>query len=172
MPGAKNAEFERAINPPWLSIKPIRLGELPTPLGEADCYVLVEENTGPLMRIDLYGNNHSAFRDVLIWKEFVIIGWGDDVYFVRIENGEARTVNLGCYFGYLYPTDQFLLIASGERLFLFDDKARMQWMSDELGLDGVIVQEIDGEFISGEGEWDPPGDWRPFRVKVVSGKAD
>lgn len=44
------------------------------------------------------------------------------------------------------------------------------WRSDALGIDGVIVDRISADEIEGQGEWDPPGGWKPFRVSAHSGK--
>jgi hypothetical protein len=163
------AKFQSSIDPCWFDIQPVRLGEVPMPLTTADCFVVIEDGDNPRMRIDIYGDSHSAFCDVLFWKGFVVIGWDYDVHFVDMESGNAKTISLGSYFGHLYSTESFLLAASGENLFLFDEKAQLQWISNELGIDGVVVNDIDAQFIYGEGEWDPPSGWKPFRVKVDSG---
>jgi len=38
-----------------------------------------------------------------------------------------------------------------------------------LGIDGIIVASTSDGVISGEGEWDPPGGWRPFRLSLATG---
>ena len=78
--------------------------------------------------------------------------------------------NLGTYFGHLYPSEEFLLVASAERLFRIDPDGAVKWRSGELGIDGVIVDRVSDQGIEGSGEWDPPGGWRPFRISVESGK--
>jgi hypothetical protein len=44
------------------------------------------------------------------------------------------------------------------------------WQSDVLGIDGVIVDDVDNALIRGRGEWDPPGGWKPFAVSVKTGR--
>ncbi len=171
MPGAMNANFQSTITSPWLEMEPVRVVEVPKTLRTADGFVVVDDHDVPRMRIDLYGYNNSAFRDAIIWQGFVIIGWDDGIHFVDLEKGDAKTVNLDSYFGHLYATEKILLAASARKLFCFDGNANLQWVSDTLGVDGVLIFQIDDELISGEGEWDPPGGWRPFRVKVGSGKS-
>lgn len=46
----------------------------------------------------------------------------------------------------------------------------MEWENRGLGIDGVLVHEISGDVIAGEGEWDPPGGWKPFRVRLNTGQ--
>jgi hypothetical protein len=164
------ATFHREVQVIWSEMEPVRVGEVRETPTTADGVVIVEENGEPRMRIDIYGNTHSAFCDTTIWKGLVVIGLDDKVHFVDVETRLANTVDLDSYFGHLYATDRFLLVASGERLFRFDERAELQWISDELGLDGVLVHDIDDDFISGDGEWDPPGGWKPFRVNVDSGR--
>ena len=52
-----------------------------------------------------------------------------------------------------------------------DEEGELLWTSPALGVDGVLVHSIDDGVIAGEGEWDPPGGWRPFRVALSSGLA-
>ena len=73
------------------------------------------------------------------------------------------------YVGYFYPHDDFLLVATARCLLRFDADASLVWQSKMLGVDGVIVTEIRGDLILGEGEWDPPGGWKPFAVRMRIG---
>jgi hypothetical protein len=165
------AIFQSSIEHPWLNLKPIQAGEVPETFRAADCFVIIEDEDKLQMRIDIYGDSYSTFYDAIFWKHFVVIGWGYNVHFVEMENGNTKTISLESYFGYLYPSDDFLLVASGEKLFLFNEEAQLQWISDELGIDDVIVNQFNNELICGEGEWDPPGDWKAFQVRVDSGKS-
>jgi hypothetical protein len=167
------AKFQSAIHQQWLELEPIRLGEVPKTLCTADRFVVVEDHDEPRMRIDIYSASEQcyAFEDVIIWARFVVIGFGEYIHFVYLENGSAKTVYLESYFGHLYATEKYLLVASAEKLFCFDADANVQWISNDLGIDGVIISHFEEGFIYGEGEWDPPGGWQPFRVKVDSGKS-
>jgi hypothetical protein len=44
------------------------------------------------------------------------------------------------------------------------------WKSEPLGSDGVVVTQIVPAIIRGEGDWDPPGGWRPFTVLAANGQ--
>jgi len=57
-----------------------------------------------------------------------------------------------------------------ERLFRINRNGRIAWKTEALGLDGVVVDAIDDKVILGQAEWDPPGGWRPFQVKLESGE--
>ena len=60
----------------------------------------------------------------------------------------------------------------GERIYRIAPNGLIEWKSDLVGIDGVIVQDIHGNTIEGVGEWDPPGDWQPFRVRLDSGQLE
>jgi hypothetical protein len=123
------------------------------------------------MRIDVYGGEDCYyFEAACVWRDFVVIGFGSRVYVVNYRTQEPITVELDSYFGYFYPGDNWLIIASGYRLLLIDPTGRIAWKTEELGLDGVIVDSIEGAFINGRGEWDPPGGWRPFQVRMDTGE--
>lgn len=42
--------------------------------------------------------------------------------------------------------------------------------NDDLGLEGVIVNSVEDGIVRGEGEWDPPGGWRPFSLRLDTGQ--
>jgi hypothetical protein len=166
------AELRTTIDEPWTRMEPLRLGTVPAGRGTASAYVTVDSADGPLLRVDLYpeAEQFHAFSEALVWSRFLAIGWGHCLYLVRLGANEVSRLDLGTYFGYAYPEPEFLLVASAERLFRIGLAGGLEWRSDDLGIDGVIVDSITSELIEGQGEWDPPGGWRPFRVSVSSGK--
>jgi hypothetical protein len=144
---------------------------MPTGLGTPDAYVLVENDGRPFIRVDVYGAEDCyAFEDVIVWREFVVIGFGSRVHMVNYQTQVTITFELESYFGHFYPGDEWLIIASGCRLLLIGPTGSVAWKTEELGLDGVIVDSIEGALIHGQGEWDPPGGWRPFQVRLDTGE--
>lgn len=164
------ATFATALDPPWTRIEPLRLGRVPTGCGTADRFVVVESNEGPLLRVDLYGSSHP-FEEVVVWSKFVVIGWGDFVYLIDLSTQAIVSLDLDSYFGHLYPSEQYLLVAAAERLFCVQPDGTQRWRSERLGLDGVVITLVANGVVRGEGEWDPPdGDWRPFQLCLQSGQ--
>jgi hypothetical protein len=165
------ASFHNCADPPWGCVKPLRVGCVPTGLGTPDTYVLVENDGEPLLRVDVYCDvDCYAFEDLIVWREFVVIGLGSRVHIVNYQTEETNTFELESYFGHLYPGDEWLIIASGQRLLLIGPTGSVVWETEELGLDGVIIDSIEDDLIYGQGEWDPPGDWRPFQVRLATGE--
>jgi hypothetical protein len=135
--------------------------------------VLVEKASNPVMTISVYGNDDDYFfkQSVLLWNTYIVIGVGHQVTFVHLANHASTTTDLGCYFGYLYPADGLLLIASARYLHCFGSDGNLLWMSKELGIDGVIVEQISDGTVSGLGEWDPPGGWKAFNLSLATGQS-
>jgi len=153
-------------------MEPVRLGRVPAGLGAPDRFVAVESGEAALLRVDLYSSSDEAFvfEDVRIWSKFAAIGWGEYVYLVDPRTRQVSTIPLGSHFGHMYPTENHLLVASGERLLSIAPAGNVVWQSEHLGIDGVVVNKVDGEVVQGEGEWGPPGGWRPFSVSLRSGQ--
>jgi hypothetical protein len=162
-------QFQNVIESPWLELDPIRLGDVPKILATADRFVVVEADEKPIARIDIYCD-HSSFQEVIIWQNWVVIGIAFEVYLINVQTRDVQALHLGDYFGHLYPQDDDLYVASADRLFCLNPDGTMRWVSDVIGIDGVIVTNIDEEFIDGEGEWDPPGGWKPFRLDTSTGR--
>lgn len=50
-----------------------------------------------------------------------------------------------------------------------DPDRSIAWTSEPLGIDGVVVHDV-RDTILGEGEWDPPGGWLGFFLRVADGR--
>ncbi len=160
------------IDSPWVEMNPTRIGDIPAGLGTPDKYILLAQDDQPLLRVDAYRNFEEsfAFHDALIWHGLLIIGWGDCAYLIDIDSGSVTKHELGSYFGHVYASDPYLLIASADRLWRIHRDGSIQWTSEVLGIDGVVVREVSNDLVSGDDEWDPPGGWRPFCVYLHSGQ--
>jgi hypothetical protein len=129
---------------------------------------VVERDSAPLLRIDVH-DEPGALRDVICWANVIVVGVGDCIHFVSPGSRQTATVRLNGYFGHLYPVSDRLLVADAECLRSFDQNGSILWRSSELGIDGVVVNRVAEGIIEGEGEWDPPGGWRPFRIALSTG---
>ena len=150
---------------------PIAVGSQPSGSPSAAVFVAVEGQDGaPLLRIDVHQSDRGAFQETIVWKELVVVGYGDLVHLVSLRSHEVTSHSMSGYFGHLYPLEDYLLVADAGHLHCFDSKGAQLWRSDPLGIDGVVVEKVDRGTIEGEGEWDPPGDWRRFALWLSSGQ--
>lgn len=160
-----------SLDPPWTALAPVHAGDVPSGRGTPSVYVTVEDDRGPLLRIDVHEHEPAphAFEAAIAWSGFIVIGFGDRVHFVATRTQQSVTVPLSGYFGHLYPLDDRLLVADATCLRCFDPQGGVLWRSPALGIDGVIVSAVSEGIVSGQGEWDPPGGWEPFRVDLATG---
>ena len=166
------ATITEVVDAEDLRLEPIRVGRVPPGRGTPDRYVSVTDGDVRLLRVDVYsfGPDCFAFQDAIIWQGNVVVGFGSHVHVIGMADRSSVTIELGSYYGHVSPTADYLLIASGERLFRLAADRSLVWTSDVLGIDGVVVHEAGADLIQGDGEWDPPGGWEPFTVSARDGK--
>ena len=165
-------DFCSSLERQWLAVEPVRLGDVPATGRTPDLFVVVSIDSGPELRIDLFGCREDvfAFEEAIVWEDNLVIGWGCRVFVVNLRSRIPVTHNLGSYFGQFYQGRDRLLVASAEHLFCLGRDGALVWKSTVLGVDGVVVDQVDGDVIRGQGEWDPPGGWRSFTISLESGK--
>jgi hypothetical protein len=163
------------IDSPWTTMQHIRLGKVTSGLGTADLFVTISDDDRPLLRVDLYGDSSAetfAFQDALVWRDRVFVGYGHRVYVIdpKKPSGSKILLGSGCaYFGAFYATQDYLLVACGDSLQRLSPDGTILWRAPDLGLDGVVVTSVENGIIRGEGEWDPPGSWKGFALRLDSG---
>jgi hypothetical protein len=160
-----------SITNPWTTMPPLRLGKLPNGLGTADLFVTITDNDRPVLRVDLYAEDLcGGFKDAIVWEQRVFVGYCNAVYVIDTQKQSSSMIILGSYFAAFYAARDYLLVASGEGLLRLSSRGEVMWRASELGIDGVLVKVIEDSLIKGEGEWDPPGGWRPFVLRLDSGE--
>lgn len=112
----------------------------------------------------------SPFTEAIVWDGWMAIGHGQWLNLVGIASREATSLPMALYFGSLTVGPGYLLAASASNLLRIEPDGSVLWTSDEVGIDGVVVASADDARIEGEGEWDPPGGWRPFAIDARTGK--
>ena len=172
MKSTASITWAESIDQKWLEVAPSRIGHIPRGLGTPTKYILLSNNHEPVLRVDAYRSSEEcfAFHDAVTWHNWLVIGWGDCAYLIDINSGSVTQHSLGTYFGHIYDDENYLLVASSERLWRIHCDGSVPWMSDRLGMDGVLVGRVTDAIIYGEGEWDPPGGWRPFRISLDDGR--
>ena len=166
--------LEKNIESPWTELNPIRVGKISPGNGTPDLFVLVEVPGRPSLRIDVYGDTSEetfAFQDAVLWHKWIAIGFGHKLHLISFEDSTFITIKLDSYFGHLYPNAEFLLAATAKHLHCLNIDGSVRWSSPEIGIDGVYVNHIETETIHGEGEWNSPGGWKPFKIRTRTGEA-
>jgi len=150
---------------------PLRLGRLPSGLRTADLFVTITDDDRPVLRVDLYEGELSApFKGATVWGQRVFVGYGNAVHVIEPQKQSSSMIILGSYFAAFYAAEDYLLVASGEGLLRLSSRGELMWRAPQLGIDGVLVKGVKDSLVKGEGEWDPPGGWRPFILRLDSGE--
>jgi hypothetical protein len=166
-----SASTSKMFDHPWTDMEPVRVGPVPSGRGTPDLFVTVSRDGQPLLRIDVYAEYFTGpYCEAIIWKSFTVIGWNDVVHFIDINSRRAHSIRCDSYFGSFRPLDESLLIADAAYIVCVDDRGQLVWKSGHVGIDGVVIDRIENGLILGEGEWDPPGGWKPFRLLLESGQ--
>jgi hypothetical protein len=167
--------YSDVLDDPALRLPPIRVGRIPRHLPSPDLYVLASDDERVRLRVDVYGDAAAeafCFTAAIWWKPWVVIGFGHQVHLIALDGQTTISLPLGAYFGSLYAADSYLLVASATSLVCIAPDGAVRWTSGMLGIDGVLIDEVRDGLIYGEGEWDPPGGWREFMVRLESGKIE
>ena len=129
-------------------------------------------------RVDVFPSvGHSCFQDVRCVGDLIYIGYGQQVAVLSPATGSLTSYSLDGYFGCMCTAldpecadlGSSVLVASASELLCFDGTGRLIWRKSELGVDGVVIRQIRSGEIVGDAEWDPPGGWKPFRLRLDTG---
>lgn len=140
--------------------------------GSFTVYICVERDEKPYLRLNVHSSDQEYhFRERLVfWNDLLAVGIGEGVSLVLLEEKRANSVSLDSYFGEFYTVPGALLAASAERVFRFSQNGELIWRSPQVGLDGVVIAKVEGGVVYGDGEYDPPGGWRPFQISLQTGE--
>jgi len=160
-------EFRNRIDHPWLSLPPIRVGKIPSGLGEPHRYITIK-TPEKLVRVD--GESGFPYEEAILLPDFAIMAIGHCIFFVNLVTRDVRTVEADRYFCDLRLEGDALLAASASQLFKLSHDGNIIWESKTLGVDGMKIDDIVDGVIHGEYCWEPPEDWRPFAISLDSGE--
>ena len=159
--------FEIAETPPtgWPPRTAIAIGGT-----SPDLFVLARKGDA-MRRFDLshleVDYRHPA--KAIFWHGWFAFGFGGRAILFREADSATVEIDFGCYFDEFHPGDDYLLVTSGQGIVRLGPDGAVVWRNDELGLDGVLIFDIEGDVIDGQGEWDPPGGWEDFLVSLATG---
>ncbi len=163
-----------AEQPDWQGVPTLRAGDACCAVSSAAQIGITQED-GSKIRVDIdYLGEVACFRDIRCVGSVVYIGYGEFLFVVFPEDDRIETFRLDGYLGHLYDADEIgasptrfsVLATSATELLVFSASGNLLWRKGALGVDGVVVERVEAGFILGSGDWNPPGDWRPFRIQL------
>ena len=163
----------------WDDAPRVVLGEASPGVGKVVASVGVVLDDGRRWRIDLcHGLGYSHRSEVRCVGPVVHVGYGEQTAVFRPSDARMWSYPLDGYFGgFDLPADLDgadadgrVFATSASELLRFGADGVLEWRASGLGIDGVVLHRIAGDTIEGSGEWDPPGGWKPFRVRLSTGE--
>lgn len=175
-PRALVPRIETTLAALWTRVPSVTIGE---PAGPPDAFVLISDGEKPFLRLDLHCPplEYDSARKAEIWKDWIVVGFGCRVVLVSSKDATQRVIPLSDreppslfdYFCQIVCEPDALLVASGTRIVRIGADGAVLWKSGDLGVDGVLIHDVDADTVSGDGEWDPPGGWEPYEISLATG---
>ncbi|NLR77672.1 rhomboid family intramembrane serine protease [Chitinophaga eiseniae] len=110
------------------------------------------------------------------WQAFLadqllVIGHEDFFYLYDLQQqSNLLRLALNGYFGHCRENNGHFFVTDSTGIYCIDKQGQVRWHNDNLAVDGVIINSFEGKHINADGEWDPPGGWRPFTLDAATGK--
>jgi hypothetical protein len=163
-------EVAPALDPPWTSLEPIVLG---IRTGAVRAYLLVSADRRPALRLHLCDEAWDEYWfkvEVIDVGDLTIIGFAERLYVLNARGETVSCTRLASYFCGLNSLEVGALAASGEEIVRIGADGAVMWRSPRLGVDGVVIHDVEDGIVRGDGEWDPPGGWQPFLLDLATGQ--
>ena len=117
-----------------------------------------------------YESHCSPFKQAMIIDNILAVGFEEYFYlFDTTIQLNILKLKMNGYFGHLYYNNELLYITDSGGVFCIGKAGSLIWHNNNLGIDGVIINEFTNDKIFGSGEWDPPGGWRDFTLDKQTG---
>ena len=127
-------------------------------IGSDHVYTVYKDGI-PFLEVAAPRCDWNPFNTAYIFKNYLCIGLGENVYFISIETGEVKRVCVSLYFGYFYEYKERLYAVSGEQVYCFDSACELLWISESIAVDGITFIGITERGIEVSCEMNPPGGW-------------
>ncbi len=99
----------------------------------------------------------------------MIVVAGGAIYFVSLEDPASYSVGPQSVTRWrLTPSHRQLIVADLGCLSAFDTSTVKRWQRD-LAFDGIELDEVSDDLVTGKRCIDPPTEWAPFAVRTLDG---
>ena len=113
----------------------------------------------------------SPFSYHDMYEGVLAVGFEDTFYMYNtLENKVLAIVKMDGYFCSAQFTDHHFYVTDASGIICIEKSGKIVWDNHDLGMDGVLINDIEGGHIMGSGEWDPPGGWKKFELDIKTGQ--
>ena len=156
-----NYRYEETYNEEFENIKRIVLGS------GRSYYIYRDDKPYVIIEVRLF----DFFSDTVFFHDFFVIGNNyEGVYVINMLDLKVMHKEISGYFGHFEIIDDNLYVLGCNNITAFDSCMNEKWISEDIAVDGVLLNAIEGDFVVVSCEMDPPGGWVNKRIRLSDGK--
>lgn len=134
-------------------------------------YIVVNNDEDQQVFEIRYEYHTGSFKEALLIGNLLAIGFEDYFYlYDTVLNELMLKVKMEWYFGYLFYHDNLFYVADSCHVFCITKNGDIIWETENLAIDGVVIDKFTEEKIYGQGEHDPPNGWINFILDIKTGQ--
>ena len=124
-----------------------------------------------LAKLELrYYYSSSSKAEAIKFYRFVAVGVSGFFYLYDLSTATfILFVDLNGYFDEFKISEEHLLVAYNSGIYCLTKYGQIKWHNSNIGLDGIIINEIKDGRIYGSEQVDPPDGWRDFVLDFITG---
>ena len=139
-------------------------------IGTGKIFYVYRDNM-PFLSVEINLLIGDFFVDSIIVGEYLYIGnYYEGVYVIDLKDFTFNNISIDGYFGYFVNNQDYIYILGCENIIAIDIDARFVWKSDNIAVDGIVCNGIEGHIMYISCEMDPPGGWEDMKIDLLTGK--
>lgn len=112
----------------------------------------------------------TSKKRAIKFQRFIAVGLSGYFYLYDLSTLTVILfIDFNGYFSEFKVYDQYLLIAYNSGIYCLTKYGSIKWHNSNIGLDGIIINEIKDGKIYGHEQIDPPDGWRDFVLNFDTG---
>ena len=138
-------------------------------IGTGKIFYVYKDNL-PFLSVEINLLIGDFFVDSIIVGEYLYIGnYYEGVYVINLKDFSFNNISVDGYFGYFVKNQDYIYILGCENIIAIDIDARFVWKSDNIAVDGIVCNGIEGHIMYISCEMDPPGGWEDMKIDLLTG---
>ena len=131
----------------------------------------IYKNGKPLTKLDLrYYYSSSSKSEAIKFQRFVAVGLSGFFYLYDLSTETfILFIDFGGYFDEFKISEEHLFAAYNSGIYCLTKFGQIKWHNSDVGLDGIIINDIKEGRIYGSEQVDPPDGWRDFVLNFETG---
>lgn len=164
-----NYRCEETYNEEFEYIKSIVLGSGRFYIFGSDRFYYIYRDDKPYVIIEV--RLFDYFSETVFFHDYFVIGnFHEGIYVINMLDLKVIHKEISGYFGSFKIIDDVLYVLGCNNITAFDSYMNEKWISEDIAVDGVLLEEIEGDSMVVSCEMDPPGGWVTKKISLSDGK--